>query len=749
MDWGDGITTLGTTTLRERKVSFGLKDSDRTKHFAVIGKVGSGRGDLMVAMALQDIARGLGVLFLDATGTSATRLLERIPPGDLGRVIFLDPSDAEYPFTWNVVDDLRTLPVTEQAAVLAQLLREVYQLAPSPFLERVAELMLREQGVSVVTFHSLVTNKKFRDTFFTGHESDKQVFEDELQELPELTTALNEYGKYVGNDTLIRNLLGQRESKFSLNSLNDGSIIIVDLSRIRMYPTRMAPLVKTFIGAARAVVGEAGAGVYLHDTLRYLTETGIEHLLAPRNHCAVTIADTIIQEADIERRLLALSRVGSVASFVPHPADSAVVGRAFSPHVSLEDLLDLPLGEFVAALSIDGVRSLPFFAQAVALSKKEHVSYQDLVVESRRKYATVRTRIDLGFSHRHGGDEDADLMDDDDDVDEGGDGPGEQRNFQDAFRNIFAKQAERAQAAIKPNAPAPSPEPAQAPVKAEPKPEPKPQPSETTSSGEVDETTLKKLVFVAPVAIALFLAPLAALASVTVTEIMYDLPGTDEGREWVEVQNTGTEPLILSEWKLFEADTNHTLTSVMGGMMPPGGYAVIADNSAKFLDDWPGFAGVLYDSAFSLSNTGETLIFKDPTGASVSTASYTKAEGGAGDGATLNAAGAGWAAGTATPGLSYVALPLPPQPQPVQKTTAVEAPKVSEVSDAEITVSAGAAPELAAPSFASYPTPSTGVPSWVSYFASAVLIGLVAGLGVIVVRREASARTGFTISEVR
>src|SRR3989338_2302898 len=109
----------------------------------------------------------------------------------------------------------------------------------------------------------------------------------------------------------------------------------------------------------------------------------------------------------------------------------------------------------------------------------------------------------------------------------------------------------------------------------------------------------------------LFIVPQWAAAQVVISEIMYDLEiGSDSGREWIEVFNAGSS-VAFTEWKLFENGSNHTIAAHSGGeMLASGAYAVIADNPTKFLEDWPSYSGLLFDSAFSLSNTGETLIMR-------------------------------------------------------------------------------------------------------------------------------------------
>lgn len=135
-----------------------------------------------------------------------------------------------------------------------------------------------------------------------------------------------------------------------------------------------------------------------------------------------------------------------------------------------------------------------------------------------------------------------------------------------------------------------------------------------------------------------FFFPPTVNAQVVVSEIMYDLEeGSDTGREWIEVFNSGSSIVDLTAWKLFEADTNHKITEVSGGTtLGVGAYAIVADNAAKFLNDYPPYTGLLFDSAFSLNNTGETLILRNADLIDKDTVSYTPDRGAAGDGNSLH-----------------------------------------------------------------------------------------------------------------
>lgn len=172
-------------------------------------------------------------------------------------------------------------------------------------------------------------------------------------------------------------------------------------------------------------------------------------------------------------------------------------------------------------------------------------------------------------------------------------------------------------------------------------------------------------------ALLLLFLPVSSFAQVVITEVMYDLPGSDTGREWIEVYNTGETAVDLSVYKFFEANTNHKIATTTIGQntqLAPGEAVVIADVPSKFLADWPSFVGALFDSSFSLSNSGELLVIKDAEGNTTDSLTYDVALGGAGDGNTLQKGSSGWTAAPAAPGVyeggtpSAQSAPAPPSP---------------------------------------------------------------------------------------
>ena len=144
--------------------------------------------------------------------------------------------------------------------------------------------------------------------------------------------------------------------------------------------------------------------------------------------------------------------------------------------------------------------------------------------------------------------------------------------------------------------------------------------------------------------IGLGLAAIAVLLLVSVpigsgmdiTEVMYNLPGTDKGLEWVEVYNPENTSVNMTGWRLYEQETKHRLKAVQGGMtIQPKGYAVIVDKPTTWLEAHPEYTGTIIDSAFSLKNTGEYVAIMNGTFDIQCNVSYTPELGANGNGFSL------------------------------------------------------------------------------------------------------------------
>ncbi len=152
----------------------------------------------------------------------------------------------------------------------------------------------------------------------------------------------------------------------------------------------------------------------------------------------------------------------------------------------------------------------------------------------------------------------------------------------------------------------------------------------------------------------IYLNPGVILAQIQITEIMYDVPGTDTGREWIEIHNSGSENINPTDFKFLENQVNHKIAfpeSYTGSqILESGKYAVIADNIEKFKIDYPNYNGILLDSAFSLNNQGENLAVVDSENNVIHNVNYLPDWGGLGTGNSLQFLDDNWIPAIPTPG---------------------------------------------------------------------------------------------------
>ncbi len=172
---------------------------------------------------------------------------------------------------------------------------------------------------------------------------------------------------------------------------------------------------------------------------------------------------------------------------------------------------------------------------------------------------------------------------------------------------------------------------------------------------------------------------------------MYDVSGSDSGREWVEIYNNSGSPVDVSGWKFLETPTssNHSFTVISGtANLPAGGSAIISNDSSKFLLDWPAFTGNLFKASFSsLSNTSSTVVLKDGSLNIIDQVTYNSEIGANGDGNSLQKAGTSWVALAPTPGSqsssSSTSTSTQTQTQATSTTQSTSTSSSSTISDKE------------------------------------------------------------------
>ena len=103
---------LGTIKASVNDRWLSLSQAYRRRHMYVIGQTGSGKSTLMNNCILQDILAGRGFAFIDPHGDSAELIIDSIPKHRTRDVVYLNPSDIDFPLGFN---PLRGVPKDLQA----------------------------------------------------------------------------------------------------------------------------------------------------------------------------------------------------------------------------------------------------------------------------------------------------------------------------------------------------------------------------------------------------------------------------------------------------------------------------------------------------------------------------------------------------------------------------------------------------------------------------------------------------------
>ena len=158
--------------------------------------------------------------------------------------------------------------------------------------------------------------------------------------------------------------------------------------------------------------------------------------------------------------------------------------------------------------------------------------------------------------------------------------------------------------------------------------------------------------------------------AIRITEIMYDAPGSDTGKEYIEIANVGDAAIPTASISFTEHGRTHAVRAAEPVLLPPGAVAILSGDPAVFTETYGDDGHILLSSGtFSLNNTGSEITVA--AFGFTHTVTYTAEDGGAGDGTSLEVTANGTVRPRPpTPG---TARNLPtvrrqPEPEPVPDT---------------------------------------------------------------------------------
>jgi hypothetical protein len=410
----DKVTYLGKVDFRNKQITFGIKQKDRTKHTYVIGKTGMGKSTLLENMIIQDINNGEGICVIDPHGSLAEKLLDFIPESRIKDTIYFAPFDAEHPIGLNVLEQVEPAKRHLVANGLMAAFKKVF--GEERFSDRIQYILnniilslLENEGQSLLGVNRMLNDKEYRK-FIVSNVKDPSVrsfWEEEYAKAgdkyqQEAAPGIqNKIGQFIANP-LIRNIIGQQKTSFDLRDIMDNKkILIVNLSKGKVGEGNadlIGSLLITKIYLAAMSRADAGPYeleklppfyLYVDEFQNFANESFASILSESRKYnLALTVAHQYIEQMEDEVKAAVFGNVGTMITFRVGAEDAEAFEKEFAPYFTMDDIVNLSAFQVYMRLMIDGVGSKPFSAHTLDPMQKPAVSHADAVItHSRATYS--------------------------------------------------------------------------------------------------------------------------------------------------------------------------------------------------------------------------------------------------------------------------------------------------------------------------------------------------------------------------
>ncbi|MCX6719206.1 MAG: type IV secretion system DNA-binding domain-containing protein [Candidatus Taylorbacteria bacterium] len=414
------VTYFAETDARNKKLRFGIKAKDRTRHVYVIGKTGMGKSCLLENMAVQDIQHGEGICFIDPHGKTADLLLEYVPKERIRDVIYIAPFDVEYPISFNVLEsvdhDKRHLVVSGLMSTFKKIWEDAWSARMEYILTNTLLALLECPGSTLLGVNRMLSDKEYRKEI-VSHVQDPSVKAFWIKEFANYTerqaaeavpAIQNKVGQFTANP-LIRNMIGQPQSSFDFRQAMDNrKIILINLSKGRIGDENMKLLggllvTKIYLAAmSRADIPDRVMKVmsdfYLFvDEFQNFANASFADILseARKYKLNLTIAHQYIEQMDEKVAPAVFGNAGTMIAFRVGATDAEFLEKEFAPQFVIEDLVNLGFAQIYLKLMIDGLSSPPFSATTLPPIAHPEISYvKEIIDASREQFSRPRAEVE-------------------------------------------------------------------------------------------------------------------------------------------------------------------------------------------------------------------------------------------------------------------------------------------------------------------------------------------------------------------
>jgi hypothetical protein len=413
------ITAIGKTNFRGISKVFGIKTDDRRKHMYVIGKTGMGKSTLLENMIASDLENGNGIAVIDPHGDLVEAVLNFVPKKRSNQVLVFDPSDKDFPVSFNMMECKSEEQQSFIASSLLGVFKKMFDNSWGPRLEYILRntiLALTEvPGTTLLGIMKMLNDEKYRESVLSKV-SNRMVlsfWNDEFKKWPQkqqleaVAPIQNKVGQFLSS-SLVRNVFGQPKSSIDLRfAMDTKKIVLINLSKGKIGEDNSSLLGAMFItkfqidAMSRANIPHDERKdfyLYVDEFQNFATDSFATILSEARKYkLNLTMANQYIDQMGDSVKSAVFGNVGSIVSYQVGADDADVFARQFSAQVEPDDILNLPKHKAYIRLMIDGISSQVFSADMLPPPQQNHLELakkETIIKLSRERYAKKREFVE-------------------------------------------------------------------------------------------------------------------------------------------------------------------------------------------------------------------------------------------------------------------------------------------------------------------------------------------------------------------
>lgn len=359
---------LGRSIYRGQERPIYIGEADRMRHMYVLGRTGTGKSEFLKSMILQDMKAGNGLCFLEPHGDAIEELLELVPPERAEDVILFDPSDAERPMGFNLLEVNSEAEMHFVASSIINLMYKLYDphktgIIGPRFEHAVRNAILTVGVVPGATFIEVVrilqSNKyvqellpMVKDPIVKRYWTEQIAQTSDFHKSETLDYIVSKFGRFITNK-LMRNIIGQSKSSFSFREAMDNKkILLLKLAKGLLGEEDAnflgLVLIPKILSAAlsRQSMDKASRNpfyFYVDEFQNFATPDFAQILSEARKYgLSLTMANQFVSQIEEDVKNAIVGNAGTMAVFRMGVPDANIMAQEFGPVFNEADLTNIP-----------------------------------------------------------------------------------------------------------------------------------------------------------------------------------------------------------------------------------------------------------------------------------------------------------------------------------------------------------------------------------------------------------------------